>query len=245
MQQAVDTLGFRFNAHEFDPSQGAGQLPVGVHKVQILTGALKATQKGDGGYLQLILQVLEGDYAGATGTVNLNLHNPSEKARKIAMEELSRICHVVGVYDIEVVSQIANIPFMVKVEKSKDDDRYTEVTKYFDINGEPPRKAGPTAAPQPQAQPQVSAAPFGGQVVSQPASQASPAPFGQPQQGYAPPGASGPAQPFGQPQGQPQAQTQWQQPQGQPFGQPQAQQAVNWDNAGAAGVPNPWAPPGQ
>ena len=135
-----------FNAQQYDPTQGAGQLPVGKHPVKIIDSEVKANKAGDGGYLQLTLQIIDGPQTGATGPYRLNLYHQNQQTVEIAHKQLSAICHVIGVFNIQDSQQLHNVPFVAEVGFQKgDEQKYTEVKKVFDINGNEPGKTGQPA----------------------------------------------------------------------------------------------------
>ena len=248
-----------FNAQQFDPTQGGGSLPVGRHPVIIESSEVKANKANDGGYLQLNVKLIDGPQTGTTGAYRLNLYHSNPQTAEIAHRQLSAICHVIGVFNVQDSQQLHNIPFIVEVGLQKGEEAaqkgYTEVKKVFDINGNEPGKAGQGA---PAAQPQQQPAAQGGFGQQQPAQQPE-----QPQGGTAWGGQQQPAQqPAAQPQGNAPAwgggQPAQQQPQGAPAGnapawgqqpaqqpaaQQPAQQAGGWQQGGAA--PAGGAPWGQ
>ena len=227
-----------FNAQQYDPTQGGGNLPVGRHPSIIESSEVKANKANDGGYLQLNVKLIDGPQTGTTGAYRLNLYHSNPQTAEIAHRQLSAICHCVGVFNVQDSSQLHNIPFIIEVGLQKGEEAaqkgYTEVKKVFDINGNEPGKAGQGApAAQPQQQP---AAQGGGAWGGQPAQQ----PAAQPQ-GNAPAWGGGqPAQQ--QPQGAPagNAPAWGQQPAQQPAAQQPAQQAGGWQQGGttpAGGAP--------
>lgn len=229
-----------FNAQQYDPTQGGGSLPVGRHPVIVESSEVKANKANDGGYLQLNLKLIDGPQMGTTGAYRLNLYHSNPQTAEIAHRQLSAICHVIGVFNVQDSQQLHNIPFIVEVGLQKGEEAaqkgYTEVKKVFDINGNEPGKAGQGA---PAAQPQQQPAAQGGFGQQQPAQQ----PAAQPQ-GNAPAWGGGqPAQQ--QPQGAPagNAPAWGQQPAQQPAAQQPAQQAGGWQQGGAA--PAGGAPWGQ
>ena len=229
-----------FNAQQYDPTQGGGNLPVGRHPLIIESSEVKANKANDGGYLQLNLKLIDGPQMGATGAYRLNLYHSNPQTAEIAHRQLSAICHVIGVFNVQDSQQLHNIPFIAEVGLQKGEEAaqkgYTEVKKVFDINGNEPGKAGQGA---PAAQPQQQPAAQGGFGQQQPAQQ----PAAQPQ-GNAPAWGGGqPAQQ--QPQGAPadNAPAWGQQPAQQPAAQQPAQQAGGWQQGGAA--PAGGAPWGQ
>ena len=226
-----------FNAQQYDPTQGGGNLPVGRHPSIIESSEVKANKANDGGYLQLNVKLIDGPQTGTTGAYRLNLYHSNPQTSEIAHRQLSAICHVIGVFNVQDSQQLHNIPFIVEVGLQKGEEAaqkgYTEVKKVFDINGNEPGKAGQGA---PQAQPQQQPAAQGG--------------FGQQQQPAAQPQGNAPAWGGGQPaQQQPQgapagnAPAWGQQPAQQPAAQQPAQQAGGWQQGG--GAPAGGAPWGQ
>ncbi|HEX2243001.1 MAG TPA: DUF669 domain-containing protein [Gammaproteobacteria bacterium] len=185
-----------FNARQVDPTQSGGQMPVGRHPVVIKNSEIKPTKDNTGGMLVLELEIIDGPSKGVTGAYRLNLYHNNPQTVEIAHRQLSAICHVIGVYDVQDSQQLHGIPFIVEVGLQKDTEAaskgYTEVKKVFDMNGNEPGKAaaggGQPAGGQPaQAQ--------GGSQWGQPAAQ-QPAQGGQPAWGGQPAGG----QPTGQQQ---------------------------------------------
>ena len=216
-----------FNAQQYDPTQGGGNLPVGRHPSIIESSEVKANKANDGGYLQLNVKLIDGPQTGTTGAYRLNLYHSNPQTAEIAHRQLSAICHCVGVFNVQDSGQLHNIPFIIEVGLQKGEEAaqkgYTEVKKVFDINGNEPGKAGQGA---PAAQPQQQPAAQGGFGQQQPAAQP---------QGNAPAWGGGqPAQQ--QPQDAPagNAPAWGQQPAQQPAAQQPAQQAGGWQQGGAA-----------
>lgn len=212
-----------FNAANVAPAQGFQVYPSGIYDVIINGSELKSTraklagtaQKGS--YLQLNMKIASGEHAGGTVITRVNFENDNPTAEEIGQAELSAICRVCGVMQLQDSQQLHGIPFKVvlaKVERNDKPGEYSnEVKEYRDINGNAPGSAGQGGAQQ--------AAHATQQEAPQPPTQALPQPTQQPDQGAAPP---------------------WQQPAQQatqaPWGQqPQQQQPAQ---AGAA-APPPWA----
>lgn len=144
-----------FDASQVAPAAPMQNWPLGSHKVVIVGNEIKATNDNEGGYLDLTLRVIEGEFSGFEGHYRLNLYNKSEKAVEIAYKQLSAICHVTGVYQVLDANVLMNIPFIAVVGLQKkvkqDDPDYTEIKGVKDINGNDPGKQG--QAPQQQQQP--------------------------------------------------------------------------------------------
>jgi hypothetical protein len=104
-----------FNATEVAPSTGFAPLPAGDFKVVILESAIKPTSKQTGTFLELELQVIEGQYANRKLWQRITYTNPSEKAQSIGRAQLSALCRAVGVMTPQDTSELHNRPFVVTV----------------------------------------------------------------------------------------------------------------------------------
>lgn len=145
-----------FNPMQYDPTQSGSQLPVGRHKVEIFDGEVDANKSGNGGLLRLNLKITEGQFAGVTGSDNLNLyHTGSAQAVEIAHKRLAAYCHVTQQFQLGPngtdFTVLFNKPFWIEVVPQKEKPEYTEIKKLFDLNGNEPGKAPAQGQQQQQA----------------------------------------------------------------------------------------------
>jgi hypothetical protein len=188
---------FQFNSNGIDPHYGGGGagLPAQVngqpirHPVVIVGSALKPTKDGQGGFLELTIEAIDGPSKGQQQIDRLNLQNKSADAVRIANQQLSAYCAVTGVFAFNATEELHGKPFMLETKPRSDNVNTFEVAKLYDINGNEPGKAG--SGGQPQGQPQG----FGQQPPPPQGQQQPPQqPFGQ-----QPPADQGGAQPASQP----------------------------------------------
>ena len=237
-----------FDASQVSPDTGTPDaVPAGLYSVLIDESEMKPTKDGNGAYLQLRLNIIDGEYAGRKIFDRLNIQNQNQVAQDIAFKRLSAIAHSVGVLHVQDSQQLHNIPLKVKVKvraASGDYDASNEVKSYHNINHtEGPADVNASSnvpqgfAPQQPAQgnPWANAAPQGqqpqGQAAWQQPQQQFAQPQQQPQQAYQQPAPqqqpqNAPQQPWAAPQ---QAQQPWanampQQPQNAPQNVAQGQQ---------------------
>lgn len=104
-----------FDANEYEPMGSFDPLPVGEYLVVISDSTINENSKGTGKYLQLVYDVVEGEYSGRKLFDRLNIINDSETAQKIAKGQLSAICRAVGVMSPENTEELHDKPFVVKV----------------------------------------------------------------------------------------------------------------------------------
>jgi hypothetical protein len=133
-----------FNAHDVDPKGDFEPLPSGKYVAVITESEMTLTKSGDGHYLKLTFEVIEGEYKGRKLWARLNLDNPNATAVQIARAELSAICRAVGVMQPKDSVELHNIPLLltVKARKRKDEDELENVISKYERKG--------AAAGQPQ-----------------------------------------------------------------------------------------------
>ena len=111
-----------FDATTVEPNDTFDPLLNGDYLCIISTSEMKPTKAGDGAYLELGLEVIEGPFQGRKLWDRLNLNNPNETAVKIAKGTLSAICRAVGVLKPTDSCELHDIPLVVKVSCRKRDD---------------------------------------------------------------------------------------------------------------------------
>lgn len=150
-----------FNAAEVAPQQDYTPVPTGEYIAQIIDSDMKPTKRGDGQYLELTYEILDGEQKGRRVWVRLNLDNPNGKAVEIAQRQLSSICHAVDTLNVTDSQQLHYKPHVIRVEYVKADGIKTqndtnEVKAWKKIEGQLPASASAPPAP---AAPAASAAP--------------------------------------------------------------------------------------
>ena len=134
-----------FNAANVEPNETRDPLPAGWYKCVITESEEKPTKAQTGSYLQMTLEVIEGDHQGRKVFERLNLNNPNQTAVEIAQRTLSGICRSVGVMTPRNSSDLHDKPLMVKVAvkpASGDYGASNEIKEY----AEPEKKAATAAS---------------------------------------------------------------------------------------------------
>lgn len=138
-----------FNAEEIEPQGSFEPIPAGWYTAMITESEFKPTKNGNGEYLQLRLDVIEGEYEGRILWSRLNLNNPSQTAVEIAQRELSSICRAVGVMQPRDSSELHDRPLKVKVSirpAGNGYDAINEVKAYDSAEGASAPAAKPAAS---------------------------------------------------------------------------------------------------
>jgi len=104
-----------FNAENVEPNAPMSPVPQGEYVVIISGDKVKETKAGTGKYLELEMQIVDGEYKGRKLWDRLNMWNPSKQASEIAQRTLSAICHAVGVLTPRDSSELHNKPLIANV----------------------------------------------------------------------------------------------------------------------------------
>jgi hypothetical protein len=122
-----------FDASNIEPLGSFEPLPLGEYTVVISSSEMKDAKTGKGQYLQLVYDVIEGEYHGRKLFDRLNIQNESAQAQEIAQRSLSSICRAVGVMHPQNSEELHDKPFVVKVgiRPAKDEYQASNVIKEY------------------------------------------------------------------------------------------------------------------
>jgi len=143
---------FTFNANDAPVSQAPtrGPLPPGKYEAIITKSDIRDTKAGTGQYIELEMQITDGEFSGRRLWERLNISNPNKQAEDIARAALGALCMAVNVLDMDDTEQLHDIPFLIQVEIDRKEPDRNRIVGYG---------AAKAAAPTPAAKP---AAPAGG-----------------------------------------------------------------------------------
>lgn len=142
-----------YNANDFEPAGDFSPIPEGEYKAFIAASTFKPTKAGDGKYLELTLQVMEGPYIGRQVWDRLNLDNPSDKAVSIARSQLSSICRAVGKMTPNDSSQLHNLPMLVRIALETRQDNGEPANRVKGYKSLKPAEGESKAADRPTSRP--------------------------------------------------------------------------------------------
>jgi hypothetical protein len=141
-QFGIDVETEAAEARDFSP------LPDGTYTAIINRSELKVTKAGNGQYLEVAFEIIEGDKKGRLLFHKMNLQNPNPTAEKIGRAELAKLCQACGVDNPKESEQLHDIPVVIKVGLDKNDPKRNAVKGIAPVGDawEPP-KAEAKAAP--------------------------------------------------------------------------------------------------
>ena len=138
-----------FDASQVEPSTPREVIPAGWYKAVITKSEEKPTKAQTGSYLQLSLEIIEGEHQGRVISDRLNLNNPNATAVEIAQRTLSAICRAVGVMTPRNSEDLHDKPLMVKVKvkpASGDYGASNEIDGYEAASSSAAKASAPAAA---------------------------------------------------------------------------------------------------
>jgi hypothetical protein len=155
------SLNGTFDATAVQPAQAFSVIPAGKYKVQVVDSDMRATKDGNGQYLWLEMEILDGEFKGQKLWDRLNLVNQNTQAVEIAQRALSALCHATGKLHVSDSADLHFIPVTatVKVRPARENyDASNEVRGYEGAGNVAPVSRFPTT-PQDHISRRPSAAP--------------------------------------------------------------------------------------
>ena len=135
---------FKFDANSYTPVGGAAvtraPLPKGEYPAIIIDTDIKTTKAGDGQYIELAMQVIDGEHSGRRIWDRLNVSNPNKQAEDIAKAALQSLCLAVGVSTLTDTGELHDKPFILQLDIDRKDPTRNRVMAYL-----PPLTAGAAA----------------------------------------------------------------------------------------------------
>jgi len=114
---------FAFNARNVEPAKPRDNtlIPSGWHRAWVIGAEMKKNAAGNGRYLELTWQIVEGEAENRRHWERYNVENPSEVAVRIAQEQLSAVMHAINVLEFNDPGELSGVMCMIKIgiEKGK------------------------------------------------------------------------------------------------------------------------------
>lgn len=150
-----------FDANQVEPNAGFDPLPAGKYTCVIAASEMKPTKNGDGEYLQLELEVIEGEHRGRKVWDRLLLKHPNPKTVQIARGTLSAICRAVNVLTPRDSIELHGLPLAVnvKLERRADNDELANRVSSYSKR-QPAGASAATASPGTAGPPGASTPPW-------------------------------------------------------------------------------------
>lgn len=144
-----------FDASQVPEQQEFSALPEGQYIAIATASEKKPTKRGDGAYLQITFEVIDGPQKNRKVWARLNLWNPNTTTVEIAQRELASFCRAVGLNIPGDSANLHNKPLLLTVAVEMDDrkregnviKKYESVAAGGAVGFAPAPATAPTAAP--------------------------------------------------------------------------------------------------
>ena len=160
----MDISEFNIQEQEAENVNNFEVLPAGDYEAVITESELKTTQKGDGKYIALKIQIISGDHSDRVLFANLNVVNPNPVAERIGRAELAAASIATTGGMVTDTAEMHDKPFICRIKVDKKDPTRNEVKGFMAIK----EQAAPAAA----AAPKAAAAPTAAPTAAKPAAPA-------------------------------------------------------------------------
>ena len=123
---------YNFDATQYEPRVIYDPVPEGWYRAIIRESNLRDNKNGSGKHLELVFEIVEGEFAGRLLWKRLNIQHRNPDAVQIALRELSAICYAVNVLKPSDSNQLHNIPMLIRVVIRRRDDgsETNEIVEY-------------------------------------------------------------------------------------------------------------------
>ena len=139
-----------FDATTIAPQENLTPIPAGTYVARIIESDVRPLKSGNGDGLLLTFEIIDGPYARRRVWANINVRHISEEAQRIGQQQLSSLCHAVGVLKLQDSVQLHDRPLKIRVAVRKD-DKYEERNEIKGYEALQSSAAAPApAAAQPQ-----------------------------------------------------------------------------------------------
>lgn len=143
-------LPSNFNARDAEKMGEFTPIPAGVYTAQIVKSEMKPTKNGNGSYLQLTFQILDGDHVNRQLWLRLNLQNQNQQTVEIAEKVLATICDICNIDILTDTEELHNIPMEINVIQKEATAQYpaqNDIRGYARIEGSVAPRLNMPAAP--------------------------------------------------------------------------------------------------
>ena len=110
-----------------------------------MTGTdLKPTKAGNGEYIELTIEIMDGEFSGRKIWERLNVNNPSEQTVQIARSQLNQLATALGQVPLKDTDQLLEIPFTLTLDIDRKDNTRNRVMGYSSASSAPRKAAKPS-----------------------------------------------------------------------------------------------------
>jgi hypothetical protein len=136
-------INFDLSGYEMSAPQSFDPMPPGDYITIVTNSELKDTKAGDGQYIELTMQIVDGPFSGRRHWERLNIINKSDKTQEIARSHLNALLKACGVPNAKNTEETHDIPFTMVLYLDRKEPTRNRIMGYS--------PAGAAQAPKPAA----------------------------------------------------------------------------------------------
>ena len=142
---------FDFDVSTYEPPKRTSfePLPPGDYNTMITDSQMKATKAGNGEYLELTMQIIDGAHSGRRIWERLNVVNASKVAEEIARSQLNGIKAACNIEKLESSEQLHDIPFVISLDIDRREPTRNKVMGYTSVAKAPRQTVAVTSGKKP------------------------------------------------------------------------------------------------
>lgn len=142
---------FDFDVSTYEPPKRTSfePLPPGDYNAMITDSQMKATKAGNGEYLELTMQIIDGAHSGRRIWERLNVLNASKVAEEIARSQLNGIKAACNIEKLESSEQLHDIPFVISLDIDRREPTRNKVMGYTSVARAPRQTVAVTSGKKP------------------------------------------------------------------------------------------------
>ena len=143
----MPAIDFDVTAYEAQPIRSSWEpLPPGDYTACVTSTELKPTKAGNGEYIELTIEIMDGDYSGRKIWERLNVNNPSEQTMQIARSQLNQLATALNQLPLKDTDQLLEIPFTLTLDIDRKDNTRNRVMGCSPASSTPRVAAKPAPA---------------------------------------------------------------------------------------------------
>jgi hypothetical protein len=135
-----------------ETSNGFDLLPKGRYTAMVVDTVLKPTKAGTGEYLEITLEIIDGNGRGRKVWDRLNIRNQNKKAEDISQQQLKALAKACGqsITPGFNTDMLHNVPVTIEldIEEREGWDPQNRVKNYIAANGQSAPVSAPRQAPK-------------------------------------------------------------------------------------------------
>jgi hypothetical protein len=139
-------INFDVSEYEASPRSSFDPLPKGDYQAIVTDSQLKTTKAGDGEYIELTIQIVDGEFSGRRIWERLNVVNKNDKTQSIARGHLNSLAQACNVPNMKDTTELHDVPFVLALDMDRREEGRNKVVGYDNLKAASKPAAKPTAA---------------------------------------------------------------------------------------------------